>query len=126
MASTFTRLKDEGLLQPLTDTPMLNPLPKNFKMDLYSNFHQINGHEINKCQYLYLEIQNLIDDKKIPNPKKYNLLEGNAISLIIGIKFSYLNNIISVYLLSFFNFNLMCLACNILLNINMNESIIIN
>lgn len=65
ITTTFARLRNKELLQPLMDTPMLNPLPKNFKKELFCEFHQIPGHDTNKYRRLRHEIQDLIDAKKI-------------------------------------------------------------
>lgn len=63
--TTFARLKDEGLLQPLMDTPLPNLLPKNFKEYLFCESHLIPSHDINKCKCHHHEFQDLIGAKKL-------------------------------------------------------------
>ncbi|KAF2286159.1 hypothetical protein GH714_011104 [Hevea brasiliensis] len=46
-----------------------DPLSKKFKRDLYCEFHQIPGYDTNKCSRLRHEIQDLIDNVKIPDPE---------------------------------------------------------
>ena len=70
MSKVLERYIKRGLLQPLEPKPLPNPLPSNFNLQAYCSFHQIQGHNTDKCHRLRHEIQNLIDEGKIPNPDR--------------------------------------------------------
>ncbi|KAJ9186810.1 hypothetical protein P3X46_002342 [Hevea brasiliensis] len=69
LSKVFKRLKAWGLLQPLAPRPPPNPLPPNYNANLYCQFHQTHGHNTDRCFRLKHEVQDLIDAKKIADPK---------------------------------------------------------
>ena len=70
MSEMLKELQLLGLLQPLEPKPLPNPLPASFNLQAYCNFHRVKGHYTDKCRTLRHEIQDLIDQGKIPNPEK--------------------------------------------------------
>src|SRR2546425_1114686 len=70
MSKVLKKLQSRGLLQPLDPRPPPNPLPSNFNHNAYCEFHQTQGHDTDKCIRLRHEIQNLIEEGKIPDPEK--------------------------------------------------------
>ena len=72
MSKVLKRLKSRGLLQPLDPRPP-NTLASNYDEKAYCEFHQTNGHETDNCVRLRHEIQDLIDEGKIPDPEKSKL-----------------------------------------------------
>lgn len=69
MTTTFSRLRNEGLLQPLMDTPQPNPLSKKCKRESFHEFFQIPSHDTNNYKHLHHEIQDLINEQKIAGPE---------------------------------------------------------
>src|SRR3989442_7633598 len=72
MSKVLERYIKRGLLQPLEPKPLPNPLPSNFNLHAYCSFHQIKGHNTDKCHRLRHEIQDLIDQGEIPDPDRGN------------------------------------------------------
>ena len=71
MSKVLKRLQSQGLLQPLDPRPP-NTLANNYNEGAYCEFHQTKGHNTDKCTRLRHEIQNLIEQGKIPDPEKSN------------------------------------------------------
>ena len=65
MSQVFDKLKEKGLLKPLDLRPIPNPLPSNFDVNKRCAYHQIPGHDTNRCFTLHHAIQDLIDNKVI-------------------------------------------------------------
>src|SRR2546425_2996337 len=70
LSKVLERCIKRGLLQPLEPRPLSNPLPARFNSRAYCNFHQSKGHDTNNCKRLRHEIQDLIDQGKIPDPEQ--------------------------------------------------------
>src|SRR3989440_4198350 len=70
MAKILEKCIKEGLLQPLEPRSLPNPLPAKFNSRAYCNFHQGRGHDTNSCKRLRHEIQDLIEQGKIPDPSR--------------------------------------------------------
>ena len=49
------------LLTPLEPKPLSQPIPPQFRMDLYCSYHQRQGHDTNWCTALRHAIQDVID-----------------------------------------------------------------
>ena len=71
LSKVLEKLKSQGLLQPLHPRPP-NTLANNYNKRVYCEFHQTKGHDTDKCTRLRHEIQNLIEQGKIPDPEKSN------------------------------------------------------
>ena len=54
-----------GLLKPLNPRRIPNPLPSRFDMNKRCAYHQVPGHDTNRCFTLRHAIQDLIDNKVI-------------------------------------------------------------
>src|SRR3989440_5592406 len=70
MSKILERYIKRGLLQPLEPKPLPDPLPANFNLQAYCKFHRVKGNDTDRCRRLRHEIQNLIDEGKIPDPDK--------------------------------------------------------
>src|SRR2546425_1010163 len=80
LSKILERCIKRGLLQPLEPKPLPDPLPANFNLQAYCKFHQVKGHYTDKCHRLRHEIQDLIDQGKIPNPDKITPRTGASSS----------------------------------------------
>src|SRR3989442_906613 len=69
LSKVLKKLQRQGLLQPLDPRPP-NTLADNYNERAYCEFHQTKGHDTDKCTRLRHEIQNLIEEGKIPDPEK--------------------------------------------------------
>src|SRR2546425_2876542 len=69
LSKILKRLQKQDLLQPLDPRPP-NTLAANYNENAYCEFHQTKGHDTDRCLRLRHEIQNLIDEGKIPDPEK--------------------------------------------------------
>ena len=52
---------DIGLLTPLELRPLPQPVPLQFRMDLYHSYHQSRRHDTDQCTTLQHVIQDIID-----------------------------------------------------------------
>lgn len=50
-----------GFLTPLPLRPLPNPIPAQFRLDLYCPYHQSMGHHTDHCTALRHAIQDIID-----------------------------------------------------------------
>ena len=65
ISQVFDKLKARGLLKPLNPRRIPNPLPSRFDMNKRCAYHQVPGHDTNRCFTLRHAIQDLIDNKVI-------------------------------------------------------------
>src|SRR3989441_5930073 len=70
LSNGLERCIKKGLLQPLEPKPLPNPLPPSFNQQAYCEFHQARGHDTNNCKRLKHEVQDLIEQGKIPDPEQ--------------------------------------------------------
>ena len=70
MGQVFDKLKAKGLLKPLDPRPIPNPLPSGFDMNKRCSYHQVPGHDTDRCFALPHAIQDLIDNKVIAPPTR--------------------------------------------------------
>ena len=49
MSQVFDKLKAKGLLKPLDPRPIPNPLPSRFDVNKRCAYHQVLGHETDRC-----------------------------------------------------------------------------
>ena len=68
MNQVFDKLKAKRLLKPLDLRPIPNPLPSGFDRNKRCAYHQVPGHETDRCFTLCHAIQDLIDNKVITPP----------------------------------------------------------
>src|SRR5256884_3079950 len=68
LSKVLERCIKRGLLQSLELKPLPDPLPAHFNLQAYCKFHRVKGHYTDKCHRLRHEIQDLIDQGKIPDP----------------------------------------------------------
>ena len=68
LAQAYENLTSKGFIKPPDPTPMLNYVPSTWNLNEYCHFHKKSGHKINNCFYLKHEIQDLIDNRTLPNP----------------------------------------------------------
>ncbi|KAK9282579.1 hypothetical protein L1049_010796 [Liquidambar formosana] len=66
----FANLTRRGHLQALAPRPLPNPIPPRYNLNEFCHFHQMAGHKTDNCARLRHEIQDLIDNKKIPKPRE--------------------------------------------------------
>ena len=70
MSQVFDKLKAKGLLKPLDPKPIPNPLLSKFDVNKRCAYHQIPGHDTDRCFTLRHAIQDLIDNKVIVPPTR--------------------------------------------------------
>ena len=66
----FDKLKAKGLLKPLDPRPIPNSLPLKFYVNKRCAYHQILGHDTDRCFTLRHEIQDLIDNTVLASPTR--------------------------------------------------------
>ena len=72
LSKVLDRLIQKGILRPLTVFRPQNLNLPGYDPNSYYKFHQVVGHSTDYCMCLKHEIQNLIDSRKITDPKKSN------------------------------------------------------
>ena len=90
MLKVLDRLVQKGLLQPITYFRAPNPNSLSYDPNSYCNFHQAIRHHTNTCIYLKHEIQDLIDARKITDPKNPSIKNNpfpnyNTLMINLGI-----------------------------------------
>ena len=70
ISQVFDKLKTKGLLKPLDPRPIPNPLPSKFDVNKRCAYHQILGHDTDRCFTLHHAIQDLIKNKVIAPPTR--------------------------------------------------------
>ena len=76
MGQVFDKLKAKGLLKPLDPRPIPNPLPSGFDMNKRCSYHQVPGHDTDRCFALCHAIQGLIDNKVIEPPTRPSIINN--------------------------------------------------
>ncbi|KAL6348492.1 hypothetical protein AAG906_008947 [Vitis piasezkii] len=61
LRDTFEKLRDGGLIVPLAPRPLPHPIPPHFRSHEHCLYHQIQGHDTERCSTLHHVIQDLID-----------------------------------------------------------------
>ena len=69
LSKVLDLLIQKDFLRPLTNSKPPNPNLPSFDPKSYCRFHQVAGHSTDSCMRLKHEIQNLIDSRKITDPK---------------------------------------------------------
>ena len=67
LAQAYENLTSKGFLKPLDPRPMPNLVPPTWNLNEYCHFHQNSGHKTDNYFCLKHEIQDLIDNKTLPN-----------------------------------------------------------
>ena len=57
----FEKLRDVGMIIPLTPRPLPHPVPPHFRLHEHCLYHQTQGHDTERCAALRHAIQDLID-----------------------------------------------------------------
>ena len=65
LSQVFEKLKAKGLLKPLDQRPVPNPLPVKFDVSKRCAYHQGLGCDTDRCYKLHHAIQDLIENKVI-------------------------------------------------------------
>ncbi|KAJ9698762.1 hypothetical protein PVL29_007697 [Vitis rotundifolia] len=61
LTRAFEKLRDASLIVPLAPRPLPHPIPPHFRSHEHCLYHQIQGHDTERCLALYHMIQDLID-----------------------------------------------------------------
>ncbi|KAJ9672970.1 hypothetical protein PVL29_026298 [Vitis rotundifolia] len=61
LTRAFEKLRDAGLIVPLAPHPLPPSVPPHFRSHEYCLYHQIQGHDTERCSALHHAIQDLID-----------------------------------------------------------------
>ena len=61
LTRAFEKLKDGGLIVHLAPRPLPHPIPPYFSSHEHCLYHQMQGHDIERCSALHHAIQDLID-----------------------------------------------------------------
>nr|CAN76801.1 hypothetical protein VITISV_043027 [Vitis vinifera] len=61
LTRAFEKLRDGGLIVPLAPRPLPHPIPPHFRSHEHCLYHQIQGHDTERCSALHHAIQDLID-----------------------------------------------------------------
>lgn len=71
LSIALRNLVKRGKMKPLDPTPINKSAP-NYNENEYCDFHQSNGHHIDRCGRLHHTIQDMIDSGKLPRPEAPN------------------------------------------------------
>ena len=69
LTQAYENLSYKGFIKPLDPTPMPNPIPPTWNLNEYYRFQQKFGHKTDNFFHLKHEIQDLINNETLPNPK---------------------------------------------------------
>ncbi|KAL6316098.1 hypothetical protein AAG906_015614 [Vitis piasezkii] len=61
LTRAFKKLRDAGLIVPFVPRPLPHPIPPHFHSHEHCLYHQIQGHDTERCSALHHAIQDLID-----------------------------------------------------------------
>ncbi|KAJ9705631.1 hypothetical protein PVL29_003616 [Vitis rotundifolia] len=61
LTRAFEKLRDAGLIVPLASRPLPHPIPPHFCSHEHCLYHQIQGHDTERCSAFHHAIQDLID-----------------------------------------------------------------
>ena len=61
MTRAFEKLRDAGVIVPLALRPLPHPIPPHFRSHEHCLYHQMQGHDTERCSALHHAIQDLID-----------------------------------------------------------------
>ena len=61
LTKAFEKFRDIGVIVPLVPRPLPHPIPPHFLLHEHCLYHQIQGHDTERCAALYHAIQDLID-----------------------------------------------------------------
>ncbi|KAL6344414.1 hypothetical protein AAG906_039670 [Vitis piasezkii] len=61
LTRAFEKLRDGGFIVPLAPCPLPHPIPPHFRSHEHCLYHQIQGHDTERCSALHHAIQDLID-----------------------------------------------------------------
>ena len=61
LTRAFEKLRGVGLIVPLAPRPLPHPIPPHFRSHGHCLYHQIQGHDTERCSALHHAIQDLID-----------------------------------------------------------------
>ena len=65
LVKAFEKLRDVGLIVHLSPHPLSHPIPPHFHLHEHCLYHQIQGHDTERCVVLHHVIQDLIDSGMI-------------------------------------------------------------
>ncbi|RVX01656.1 hypothetical protein CK203_024476 [Vitis vinifera] len=61
LTRAFEKLRDAGVIVPLVPRPLPHPIPPHFRSHEHCLYHQMQGHDTERCSALHHAIQDLID-----------------------------------------------------------------
>ncbi|RVX16914.1 hypothetical protein CK203_003351 [Vitis vinifera] len=65
----FETLQAMGFLAPLAPRALPDPMPPQFRLDLYCAYHQSAGHHTDRCTTLRHAIQDIVDSGTFGHPQ---------------------------------------------------------
>ncbi|RVW32930.1 hypothetical protein CK203_112633 [Vitis vinifera] len=110
LTRAFEKLRDGGLIVPLALRPLPHPIPPCFHSHEHCLYHQIWGHDIERCSALHHAIQDLIDSRLVnlagPNVTTNPLLTHSThavLLLLIFIRLIWMLMVLLAYGISGFS-----------------------
>ena len=69
LSRVFETLQAMGFLAPLAPRALPDPMPPQFRLDLYCMYHQSVGHHTDRCTSLRHAIQDIVDSGTFGHPQ---------------------------------------------------------
>ncbi|KAJ9687631.1 hypothetical protein PVL29_016208 [Vitis rotundifolia] len=69
LSRVFETFQDMGFLAPLAPRALPDPMPPQFRVDLYCTYHQSAGHHTDRCTALRHAIQDIVDSGTFGHPQ---------------------------------------------------------
>ena len=69
LSRVFEMFQAMGFLDPLAPRALLDPMPSQFRLDLYCTYHQSVGHHTDRCTALRHAIQDIVDSGTFGHPQ---------------------------------------------------------
>ncbi|KAL6349968.1 hypothetical protein AAG906_002075 [Vitis piasezkii] len=69
LSRVLERFQAMGFLAPLAPRALPDPVPSQFRLDLYCAYHQSVGHHTDRCTALRHAIQDIVDSRAFGHPQ---------------------------------------------------------